>query len=191
MGVPMLKTNVKSDLTKIEKSCKGHGKKDICFTCGFGICLGCDKFMSGPQAYWGGNCGCYVEKTEDRAKHERRVLSLIDRNELPAVASKKSGASQSRGGSKKRDAEPASSSGRVKRVAVRIEDDVAAAPRKSRNVAPAILPIAQAVPVDASINLNLAPGITVGEIRSNATQTGEGSWRIDISVDVSVGLQGN
>ena len=193
LGVPW----PNSDPRKFLKSCKGHGRKDTCPLCAFGMCQGCGSYLPGKQVYWLGNCGCYDSEGETKKKHDRRVRALIDESLLLPVlkhgGTKSDAARVLTGGSKKRAvsaiaAEPVSV--RSKKAVSRVSEPVAAAPKKAA-VAAAMLPIAQAVPMDASINLNLAPGITVEGIESTTTQIDGEAWQIKLTVNVRVGLQGN
>jgi hypothetical protein len=209
LGVPPL------DIDK--KKCKGHGIRGSCIECGFGHCQFCNRFMGGKQVFWNGNCGC-SDKDGRVQDHERRVYRLIERNDL--ISDDTTG-KKADGGKKMKMAESAdpvsSQTGRVKNVAARRSEPVAAEPRakKMKNSTGAAaanqqLPIAQAVsidalnlasgivaegmqavPVDAVIALNLEPGIVVEGVESSTERIANGQWQIRLVLNVRVGFENN
>ena len=204
LGVPPLEID--------KKKCKGHGIRGSCAECGFGHCQFCNRFMGGKQVFWNGNCGC-SDKDGRMEEHERCVYRLIKRNDL--ISDDTTG--KKADGKMKMAAVSSQTgvTGRVKNVAARRSEPVAAEPRakKMKNSTAAAnqqLPIAQAVPinalnlasgivaegvqavpVDAVIALNLEPGIVVEGVESSTERIANGQWQIRLVLNVRVGFENN
>ena len=64
------------------KTCKGHGVRDFCFVCRFGVCQWCARaYSASVQVFWNGRCGRCMHAVADAetAESNGRVRELAQK----------------------------------------------------------------------------------------------------------------